>query len=308
MFGFVYRVLNTIFWPETKTYPLSAIDEDWIPIISESEEKISEEQKNLLSTELDLLRKRNFSSARTVIFNRVASELKDIVIPEISLTPDLRNRIFKDLLTKISNEWLKVLEELAPGIQDHWFSSAYEKNILGQLINLTDQMAPDKLTSSGFAQTLRGIHLGIIQALAIHRKIPLNECESDRVLDLIANTLINPLITLWITTAEQALASLTKQGQLPSKWSREKKVFDDYIQKIKSEGVSAKYSEGDPDPVRQAYLKKNKSQLLDKIIFEERKASLTKGFDTKKIQVESEIDQMEFNKAKTSIGLFFRRK
>ncbi len=308
MFGFLHRLFQGL-WPETKIIPIVPIDEDWIPIFLETEEKLTEDYKSRLSLELDMLRKRNSSTARTVIFNRAVEALKDIVIPDISLTPDLKNRIFRDILMKVSPEWLAELQFIAPGIQSQWFSSSYEKNTLGQLIDLTDRVAPDKLTPSGIAQTLRGIHLGLIQAIALHRGVPLSEHEIDQVLQLLANTLIQPLITLWIATTKQVSPSLTKQGQLPLKWSNEQDVLTQKLQRIKAEGASARYTDGDLDPVRKAYLEKTTNQLLDSNEFLKRQASLKKINNLKeKVPIESEINPDDFRRAKTSLGLFFRRR
>ena len=308
MFGFLHRLFQG-FWPETKVYDIVPIDEDWVSVSSESEEKLSEKHKELLSSELIFLRQKNTSSTRMAIFNKVTQGLKDVVIPEIELTSDLRTRIFKDLLTKLSTDWLIELQAIAPGIQEQWFPSKYEKNVLGQLIDFTDHTAPNRLTPSGLAQTLRGIHMNIVQTLSLHRETQLNQDESDRVLELIATTLIHPLITRWISTTEQSSTSIIKQGKLPIKWNYEQEILDEKIKKIKSEGVSAKYAEGDLDPIRQAYLRKSKSTLLTKDDFKKRQASIVNDMQhrvIKKTEIKTEIGTAEFSRAKTSLGLFFR--
>ena len=245
MLRFLSRLLRG-YWNTTEINP--ELFTDWGFV-----ENINETQQANLSSELDELRRKNSSSARAILLKKVVEELKDESIEwvmEISLPVDLRTRIFKDLITKISPSWLMTLEKIAPGIESRWYSSSYEKNFIGQIIDMTDRTAPDKLNSSGVAQVLRGIHIGLVQAVSSHRGIPTTLEETEQLLNMIAETIIHPLLKLWIETAKRVKESLFKQGRLPERWAQEKKKEEERLARIKAEGVFARYSVGDRESAR----------------------------------------------------------
>lgn len=85
--------------------------------------------------------------------------VKDIV-PAGPLPVDTRHSIYKKAFTDLGPEWLRELESMHPGVDlaPQWNPDRYQKNILGQMIDIADRTSPLCLTPDGLAQTIRHVH------------------------------------------------------------------------------------------------------------------------------------------------------
>lgn len=185
------------------------------------------------------------------------------------MTSDIKHRIFKDVLNQLSPEWLEEVVKLVPKASDNWYPEKYRQNILGEMISITSHTSPNQLTTIGLSQTIKAVHLSLIQSLNSYRSEPLSVKESSDLLDLMMSAAITKIIDLWIVTVTKSKDSLSRQGQAVAKIKKRDQDEEEKIQKIKESGqIDARYSTGENDEFRQGYLGGKQERLIDKEKFD----------------------------------------
>jgi hypothetical protein len=202
-------------------------DEDWIVI--KPERNIFVEQKNQINKELNALNSKSFTVvARNQINETIKRELAFYdsdtleILQQISVTSDIRMKIFKDTLTKISPEWLQKIN--CAEIERQWYPNTYQHNILGELITLATMTSPERFTVKGISQSLVVIHLSLLQSLNENRVFD----ETRHELHFLIQTAIPQILRLWIDTVKKI--KICKIGILASKWKLEEKEKEILLQ------------------------------------------------------------------------------
>lgn len=302
----IYDIIYYIFTKEhSETISLIPLEEEWITILSECELKIAEVQRNQVRDELEAIRTRSTKLTYkdlikdiNVIFTKYHDEVE--IIRDYQLLSDLKNSLFKDVFYKSSETSLNYLRTLYNDIDNIWYPTEYERNILGELIAIANQFCPEKLNIRGLAQTIMAVHLSLIQTINSLRKILLTHEESNKLLILLVETVIPLIIESWIDTVKRSRGSSVRLGQLPSKWQEEQIELKRKLEKIKAEGkIDAKFGEDELDPVRRKYLQERFGVSNDKT------SSLIMKEDIVDVKVEPNKNYTEI-KQKLETSLNFR--
>jgi hypothetical protein len=267
MLSFLYRLVTSV-WPHKCIYaasnPVPDLEDEWIAVVSDVEDKLTDERKAQVDAELALLRRRNSGGDRAFILGRVSEvfskrDLSDLT--RIVLPADLRRKIYKDVFTRLSPDWLDRIKRIYPDLVDfeaNWTPSAYEKNLLGQMIDMAEQTGPDSLSASGFAKMLKNVHLCVTQSLSLLINSPVAPTDSESLLEMLAMSIV-PIVDLWLTTARNSQESLSRQGQLPSKWTRELEEREKQLLEKKATGqIDARFVDGEEDELRKRYITRDR--------------------------------------------------
>ena len=284
----MWSLLRYFWYGKQNTIPL---EDEWYPIPSDKEEKLANEAKSRVERELQTIQ-------------RFDTTTISVEAPNISLTADMKNRVYKDVLTKLSPPWLQTLTLLSPGIEKDWYPSTYEKNLLGQLIDIADRFSPSTLSEKAVSQTIKTIHRTLVNFISTHRGVSLDYNEKLSIMNLLTGSVVSPLIELWVKAGKAAEKSTTNHGRLQLKWKEEEKRKE---MEILSRPLSGRWSEGDLDPVRKAYVEKDKISLMSKGDFNKTKDLLTRSMQVKKQKIHCKPER--FNETKTLLEsrLVFRK-
>lgn len=267
MLSFLYRLVTSA-WPLKRIYaassPVPDLEDGWIAVVSDVEDKLTDERKAQVDAELALLRRRNSGEDRAFILDRVREvfskrDLSDLT--RIVLPADLRRKIYKDVFTRLSPDWLDRIKRIYPDLVDfeaNWTPSAYEKNLLGQMIDMAEQTGPDSLSASGLAKMLKNVHLCVTQSLSPLINSSVAPTDSESLLEMLAMSIV-PIVDLWLTTARNSQESLSRQGQLPSKWTRELEEREKQLLEKKATGqIDARFVDGEEDELRKRYITRDR--------------------------------------------------
>lgn len=244
MWRLIYYLYNRI-WPASiEVSTREDLDDDWIALTSSVEVRTAETLKESIASELERLRSANLSNRFSMILRHLKSQHPTIDCG--NLTPDLRYSLFKTLYTKLSPVWLELIREEYPQIDVHWYPTTYEKNILGQIVDVSLQTSNDDLNHETLAHIIRRVHLSIVGHLT-SGKLP-----SDRLVEKLLGSLLqsipSPLVEMWKITSERTQKSLSKQGTLQQKWQDDDRKERDRLQLIKERGADAKYDPKKEEP------------------------------------------------------------
>lgn len=237
--------------PEPNLSNSIILNNEWVAMVSEYEEKIAEKQRNKVNDDLKSLKDRSTK----LTYKNLMSEITEILLPyenlinneDTVLLTDLKMAIFRDIFTKVSPIWLDHLKDLSPEISTCWYSMEYERNILGELIAIATQFSPDTLNYIGLSQTIMSVHLSLVNSIQCLRNETLSCEESNKILKMLVSTTIKSIAELWLSTAAKSKRSIKNMGKLPSKW----KIQNDQCRKPK---IDVKYIEVEIDPIRRKYL------------------------------------------------------
>lgn len=241
MLGFLSWLMSSV-W----RYGSAVIDleDDWVAIVSTTELQLADAGRSRVEDELARLRQRSLAGSRAVLLGRIQEIFSRYDRPAQTMLPaDLRRKIYKDVLIKLSPDWLDQIRQLYPeltSLESNWTPSTYEKNLLGQMIDMAETTGPDHLSIPGFVQMIKGVHLCLIQSLGS----AVTPGDAELLLEMVAQAIV-PILDLWLLTLRNAQDGLARQGRLPSKWLQEQKVHAEIV---------GRYSDGDQDQVRQRYL------------------------------------------------------
>lgn len=281
MLWYIIEILSSLWNTEQKgkvnEEEIEPIDEGWIALLSETEKRTSQERRNTIASELRLIAQNNRSFKiyprilKTV--RKISLEYDPTTLQELSsfpLSSDIKYRMFKDILIDLSPKWLEQIGEFAPEILNNWYPEKYKQNILGEMISITSHTSPDQLTVVGLSQTIKAIHLSLIQSLNSYRMDPLSNEESSVLLDLMMSSVISKVLNLWIETVSKCKRGLRKAGKAVAKIKEQERNKLKSLEKIKESGqIDARYSTGENDSLRQKYLQGEQEILIDKNSFSE---------------------------------------
>jgi len=285
MFWYVIEIISSLWSTEQnkRDKEIEPIDEGWIALLSEIENRISQEQRETIANDLRLI-SQNRHNLRS--FPRILEAVREVflrydsdMLQKLSLYPltsDIKYCIFRDVLNQLSPKWLEEIVKFAPEASDNWYPEKYRQNILGEMISITSHTSPNQLTMIGLSQTIKAIHLSLIQSLNSYRSEPLSDENSLALLDLMMSSIIIEIVDLWIKTVTNCKNSLSKQGQITAKIKQAEQNKEEQIQRIKESGqIDAKYSTGENDEIRQSYLDGEQKHLIDRGKFDLLKSKLS---------------------------------
>ena len=291
MLSLLYRLFSSV-WPDKRGSldPPIDLEEEWIALLSDTETKLTENEKSQVDDELAVLRRRDSMKSRAVILGRISETILEHDLTDISsveLPPDLRNKIYKDVFMELSPYWTEEIKKLSPLLIDferHWAPSMYEKNILGQMIDIADRTGPTKLSATGLAQMIKNVHLSLTQSIVLGRASPLSLKESERLLELLMRSIV-PIITLWARTVKYSRNGISRQGRLPTQWKEE----DLLLEKKRAGQIDARFKDGDTDAIRQRYINRERIEsglLIDRETLAQRQGALEKRLQFTKRSIE----------------------
>lgn len=266
MFGYLRSIWRRVSYQNVPVVD-HRLDQSWVALPSDSEIAIAEARSSRIQSELELLKGRSSSNLRAMIRQTLSGRQ----FPEGSLSSDLRMRIYKDIFTKHSTAWLEQVSSIIPESEKHWSQTKYEKNILGQMIDMADRNSPETLTQAGLSEVIYGVHFSLIQSLKQLGEV--SEQQSRTLLEMILKT-ADEIITLWRETVRLSKAGVSREGRLPSLWEQEK----DKPRPI----PCAKFSEGDSDKIRKSYLTGERVHLLSEEEIKRRREFLEQHFVSRK--------------------------
>lgn len=274
MFEYIIEILSSLWSNEqnesVEEGNLEPIDQGWIALLSEFEQKISQEKRDKITEELRFI---SSNKHNRQIFPRIYETVRHIfsqydstVFQELSLVPltsDIKYCIFKDIFTKLSPKWLDYIVQIVPEIRDDWYPEKYQQNILGKIISISSSTSPDQLTLVGLSQTIKIFHYSLVQLLNSYCVNPISPEESCKLLDFMMSSTISKIIDLWIDTVQKCKNGLSKAGQTVAKINKEEQDHMQRLREIKESGqFDAQYSTGENDPIRQKYLEGKQGTLI----------------------------------------------
>lgn len=263
MFGYLRSIWRRVSYQSVPVVD-HRLDQSWVALPSDSDIAITENCATQIQGELELLKGRGTSNLKSTI----KQALSGLQYPEGSLSADLRMRIYKDVFMQHSQHWLKQVSSIVPECEKHWYQTKYEKNILGQMIDMADRNSPEILTQAGLSEVIYGVHLSLTQSLK--QLSAVTEEQSRTLLEMILKT-ADQIINLWRETVKQSRSGVAREGRLPSLWEQEK-------EEKPRPPVSAKFSEGDSDKIRRSYLTGEQVQLLSQEEIRTRREFLQRAF------------------------------
>jgi hypothetical protein len=283
MLGFLHRVITKI-WPSSNSS--RSLEDDWIILLSDHEiqfKTFAENNQNQLDDELATLRKRNSAPNRLLIIKQLSATFAEYDLGEaktVTLSSDLRGKIYKDVFNQLSDVWIHGINEIYGKIaklEENWKPSLYQKNILGQMIDMADRTSPETLTVKGLVQTIKNVHLCLyseLRAIGVES----NEEQSQELLHLILKMII-PVVTLWCKTVKNSRHGIAQEGKLPIKWAKEDQKRKEQLDDLKATGkIDQRYADGTLDLVRKNYLVKDEAEaLLSEETLQERQRQLEKN-------------------------------
>src|SRR5665648_360408 len=163
MFRRLYNLLTWV-WSPSRNPTILEIDDEWIALMSSVEVRTVTRDQKSIESELVRLRKSNSSTRLSTITKEVRRLFPQEGLG--SLMSDLRYKIFKELFIRVSPQWLEVLGEDCADIVDYWWPTTYQKNVLGQMIDVCHQTSSDELTVTNLSEMIRRTHLCLINILA----------------------------------------------------------------------------------------------------------------------------------------------
>lgn len=130
------------------------------------------------------------------------------VAPSGSLPADTRKSIYRKVFIDLSSEWKETLTSWHPEIDldRNWFPSMYEKNMLGQMIDIAARTSPLALTSGGLGQTIRHVHRCLYHDILSLGATP------DARLGQMLSRMATPIAELWHESRMQMGNVLDRQG------------------------------------------------------------------------------------------------
>ena len=267
----------------------------WTWILSATEQKINENEKESKEELTNLRRLTNNISLRPQILQTMQTNFSkiDIDVRKRLITSRLdsnnRLKLLKDYTEKVNKEWLTSLLTIinyanmsnqiasgtktinvppAPGIGDRgrekniknsWYENRYEKNICGEIISLAHQAShsteKNGLTYRSMGDIFWIIYISLSKVLVQTLNRPLYLIESNILLNTIMES-NNIFITLWANITKIKGNISEREGKLPIKWNKEVLIESQRLESIKKKGTDAKYLDGPADKLRQkAYFK-----------------------------------------------------
>jgi len=280
MLEFLYRVISKLWSSKGTDDAPQLLEDDWIILLSDYEldfERFAEKSQTQVVDELDVLRKRNSQQQRNLIIERLKCTLSDADLEDVkmvALSSDLRGKIYKDVFLKLADEWFQGIHKIYGNVSElegNWLPTSYQKNIIGQMIDMADRTSPEKLTVSGMVQTIKNVHLCLYQELASFN-VRSDVSQTQELLHLIMKMVV-PIVQLWCQTVKISRLGIANQGQLPEKWAKEEEEHKHYIKNLKDSGkVDHRYADGPIDLVIQKVAPDD---------FKERRAMLEKKLQRK---------------------------
>jgi len=287
MLWYILEILSSLWNNKTdEDDDVEPPNEGWIALLSETEQWISQEQQNVVATDLRSIASR---WSKLKAFPRILSAVQEVLVrydPErlqevssFSLPSDIKHRIFKDVLNELSPKWVEEIGRFAPEVEGNWYPERYRQNILGEMISITSHTSPDHLSMIGLSQTIKTIHLSLVQSLNGLRKKPISSEESSEILDLMISSVIVKVVDLWIETVDNCKNTLPKEGLVTERIKQEDRAREEHLAKLKeSDQIDARYSSGDSDRIRQAYLEGRRESLLSETEFDQLRSSVHQLF------------------------------
>lgn len=290
MLYFLYNVISRLWSKRISDDSEELLDDKWMLIMSDDEIRFGQfnnKNKNKVVDELESLRKRDSSSSRIAILGKLNETFMQYNLGDVEsvkLPSDLRGKIYKDVFYQLSEDWLTDVQEIyseIPQLRENWTPTLYEKNILGQMVDMADCSSPETLSVNGLVHTIKNVHLCLSQELSA-LNVQSDTKQSKELLHSIMKMII-PVVELWCKTVKNSRGSISRQGKLPHKWAKEEQAHQEYLKELKNNGqIDQKYKDGTLDPIRQSYLKKetsNNGSLLDNTVMYQRQQQLEKKLE-----------------------------
>lgn len=271
MFQFIYDIIMGIFSSKpiddnilTSKHNHVAIDEEWIIILSEYEEKIDEKRRTEVNIDIQSLKDRSTKLAYKDLIVDIRTIMSNHEYGDTLISVDLKLSIFKNVFNDLSPIWLGMLNKFVPEISTYWYPTDYERNILGELIAIATQFCPNKLCPRGLSQSIMAIHLSLTNSIhclqnQIHfgtnKTVTLTHEESNTILKMLMSTSVDRIVKLWIETSKNANRTVNKLGKLPTRWKIEENERQAKYKYLKvTNSIDAKYITIEIDPIRRKYL------------------------------------------------------
>lgn len=270
---------------------------NWEWLLSTAEEiavKQDQQRSSDIRKELDVIKKvTNSVKYRKCILVEVTKYL-DTLSPDIitslknsRLDASKRDRIFRDIIRKVSEDWLlNILMDIfvardfnssyegtlsdnnnfdisafiasnPEAFSSRWNEQPYKKNICGEIASMAfyaSHPTQDKgLTAILIADILWSMHVCLSREIISDLNRTLYPQEYDNLTQKVLSILPD-LVSLWHATTLKTGNVADRAGRLPEKWTADKQKEDKRLASLKESGVSARYNDGPNDALWKSHL------------------------------------------------------
>ena len=260
---------------------LEKLEIGWTWILSVTEQKLNENEKESKEELINLRRLTNNISLRPQIIQTMLSNLNKLelevrkALTESRLDSNNRLKLLKEYTEQVNKGWLTTMlaiinyantsKRIGSGaeaktisdklIKNSWDEKKYEKNICGEIISLAHQ-ASHSTEINGLTYRLMGdifwiIYISLSKVLVQTLNRPLYVMESNVLLDTIIGS-VDIFIKSWLNITKIKGNIKQREGRLPVKWNQEVLKESQRIEAIKIKGTDAKFLDGPSDKLRQS--------------------------------------------------------
>ena len=318
MVGWIYPLSTP---PSTlKTEEDDSVAKEWEWLLSTAEEiaiKHGKQRASEIQEELNRIKKvspsvryQKLLISKSFEFFRTLDPETVKILSESRLDPSKRDRIIRDAVRSVSPAWVfdilgtifsRFGRKETEGTKDscfesfsgRWYEQPYKRNICGELISMgwrASHVASERgLTPAILGDILWSFHLCLSREISSDLPYPLEEADYEYLCEKVMS-IADPLVKLWRETSVKVGSISTREGILPKKWELEHVKEVARLEKIKQNGVAARFNDGPADPLWRKHLESvveegqtskvelsNGEPLVSKTSFRDRRDLLSKS-------------------------------